>query len=78
MAIKFPKQQGMRLMPIVPKTTVPNVNLIQFKTKELLMYHCGCHGNLVSIATRYVADPYLPKEPPYQIWTQYNIRQRSY
>ena len=34
------------------------------------MYHCGCHGNLVTIATRYAADiAYLPKEPPYQIWT---------
>ena len=28
------------------------------------MYHCGCHGNLVTIATRYAADAYLPKEPP--------------
>ena len=38
----------------------------------------GWHGNLVAIAMRYVADTYLPKEPPYQIWTQYRIRQRSY
>ena len=36
------------------------------------MYHCGCHGNLVTIAMRYVADVYHPTEPPYQIWTQYN------
>ena len=35
-------------------------------------------GNLVTIAVRYVADAYHPKEPPYQIWTQYNIRQMSY
>ena len=39
------------------------------------MYHCGCHGNLVTVAMRYVADAYRPKEPPYQIWTQYDIRQ---
>ena len=51
---------------------------IQLKTKELGTYYCGCHGNLVTIATRYVADAYCPKEPPYQIWTQYDLRQRSY
>ena len=60
---------------------------IQLKTKELLTYCCGCHGNLVTIATRYVADAiatryvadaYCPKEPPYQIWTQYDLRQMSY
>ena len=36
----------------------------------------GC-GNLATIAMRYVADAHCPKEPPYQIWTQYNLRQRS-
>ena len=51
---------------------------IQLKKKELLTYHCGCHGNLVTIATRYVDDVYCPIEPPYQIWTQYGLRQRSY
>ena len=51
---------------------------IGLTTKELLTYYCGCHGNLVTIATRYVADAYCPKEPPYQIWTQSNLRQRSY
>ena len=38
---------------------------IRLKTKELLTYYCGCHGNLVTIATRYAADAYCPKEPPY-------------
>ena len=47
------------------------------KTKESLIYYCGCYGNLVTIATRYVADAYCPKETPYQIWTQYDLRQRS-
>ena len=51
---------------------------IKLKTKELLTYHCGCHGNLVAIVTRYVADAYRLTEPPYQIWTQYDLRQRSY
>ena len=48
---------------------MPNIDSIQLKTKELLTYYCGCHGNLVNIATRYVADAYCPNEPPYQIWT---------
>ena len=34
---------------------------MRLKTKELLAYHCGCHDNLVTIATRYVADAYSPQ-----------------
>ena len=33
------------------------MNSIRGKTKELLKYHCGCHGNLVTIALRQVAEP---------------------
>ena len=29
---------------------------------ELLTYHCGFHGSLVTIETRYVADAYCPNE----------------
>ena len=47
-------------------------------TNELLMSHSGCHYNQVSTAMRYEVDAYCPKEPPYQIWTQYDLRQRSY
>ena len=57
---------------------IPNVDSIQLKTKKLLTYHYGCHGNLVTIATRYEADTYCPNESPYQMWTQYGLRQRSY
>ena len=57
---------------------MPNMDSIQLKTKELFTYHCGRHGNLVTIAKRYVADAYRLKEPPYQSWTQYDPRQRSY
>ena len=39
------------------------MNSIQLKTKELGTYYCGCHGNLATIAMRYVADAYCPKEP---------------
>ena len=42
---------------------------IQLKTKELLTSHSGCHGNLVTIATRYVSNVYCPKEALYQMWT---------
>ena len=35
--------------------------------KALLAYHCGCHGNLVTVATRYVVDAHCLKEPPYSI-----------
>ena len=60
-------------MPIFPKNLyIPNMDSIQPKTEELLTYHCGCHGNFVTIATTYMADAYRLIEPPYQIWTQYD------
>ena len=34
--------------------------------------------NQATKAMRYVAGAYSPKESPYQIWTQYDLRQRSY
>ena len=40
---------------------------IGLKTNELLTYHCGCHDNLVTIATRSVADAYCPKQAVCQI-----------
>ena len=48
---------------------MPNMNSIPPKTKELVTFYCGCNGNLVTIATRFVADACCPKEPPYQIRT---------
>ena len=57
---------------------MPNMNSIGFKTNELLMFHSGCHGNQVSIVTRYVADVYCPNEPHTKIGTQYGLRQKSY
>ena len=54
-------------MPIVPKNPHTKYGHSMTEDKELLMHHCGCYGNLVSIAMRYVADAYRPKEPPYQI-----------
>ena len=46
------------------------MDTIQPKTKELLTYYCSCQGNLVTIATRYVADAFCPKEPLYQLKTK--------
>ena len=40
-----------------------NMSSIQFKTKELLMFHSGYHEDLVSIATRYVTDAYCLRKP---------------
>ena len=39
-----------------------NMMPIGLKTKELLRHHCSYHGNLVTMATRYVANVYCPKE----------------
>ena len=47
--------------------SIPNMNSLQSKTNELLMFHSGCHGNQVSIVMRYEADAYCPKETPYEI-----------
>ena len=46
---------------------MPNVDSTWLKTKELLTYHYCCHNNLVTIATRYVADAYHAKKGSYQI-----------
>ena len=57
---------------VVESQKKPSLNRV--KTKELVTCYCGCHGNVVAIAIRYIADAYCPKEPPCQIWTQYNLR----
>ena len=49
---------------------MPNVDLTLLKRKELLTYHYSCHNNLVTIATRYVADAYHPKKGAYKIRPQ--------
>ena len=42
-------------------------NSIRLLTKELLTYHCGCHGNLVTLAMQYALGAYHSKEAPCQI-----------
>ena len=53
------------------------MNSIQPKTKELAIHHCGCHGNLLIIAMRYMADAYCPKEPPYQILDSIRLKTKE-
>ena len=48
---------------------MPNVDSIWLETNKLLTYHYGCHSNLVTIATRYVADAYHPKK----VYTKYEL-----
>ena len=52
-------------MPIVLRKLYTRYNLIQLKTKELLTHHCGCQGNIVTKAMRYVTTVYCPKEDLY-------------
>ena len=54
------------------------MNSIRYKTKELLRFHVGCHGNEVTIAMRHVADAYHFKKPPYKMCALYDLRERSY
>ena len=42
------------------------------------MFYFGCQGNQGYIATRYETDANCPNELLYQMWTQYNLSQRSY
>ena len=35
---------------------------VELRTKEFMRYHRSYHGNLVTIATRCVANAYCPKE----------------
>ena len=44
-----------------------HMSLILLKTKELLRYHCGYHGNIITIATGYLGDAYFPSEALCQI-----------
>ena len=53
-------------MPSFQKISIASTNSIKLK-KEVLRFHCGCYGNKVTIAMRYVADAYCLKESPHQI-----------
>ena len=44
------------------ESVMPNMDSVHLKTKELLMYHCSFHGNLVAVALKYAVDDYCPKK----------------
>ena len=46
---------------------MPNINLIHLKTKELLRYYCSFHGNLVTVAMKYVSKELNAKYEVYMI-----------
>ena len=57
-------------MPIIPRKLHTKHELNSTQDKGVIDYHCDCHGNLVTIAMRYVADANHPKKSSYQIWPQ--------
>ena len=57
------------------------MNSVQLKTDQLPIFHSDWHGMRYTsdtIATKYVADTCHPKEQPYQIGTQFSLKQSSY
>ena len=53
-------------MPIILKMLYTKYDLNRTQDKSYL-HDTGCHGNLVTIAMRYVADAYHTKTASYQI-----------
>ena len=49
---------------------MPNMDSIQLKTNELLIFQSGCHGNQVHITTWYKVDAYYPKN----IYAKYRLK----
>ena len=49
---------------------MPNINVIHLKTKELLRYYCSFHGNLVTVAMKYVSRKRNAKYELYMILTK--------
>ena len=45
-------------------------DLNRTQDKRVIYITLWCHGNLVTIAMRYVADAYYPKQAPCQIGPQ--------
>ena len=79
MTTEFSKQSGMWLMPTTSRNLHIKYELNTTWDKQVidvsiwLLWQPSSH-----IAMQYEADAYCPNELPYQIWTQYNLRQMSY
>ena len=61
MATKLPQQQCVWLATIVLNNLHTKYELHTVKDKRLLRYPCGCHGNLATIATTYLAGSFCLK-----------------
>ena len=46
---------------------MPNINLIHLKTNKLLRHYCSFHGNLVTVAMKYVLKELNAKYDVYMI-----------
>ena len=51
-----------RYMADVQGTPIQHMNSIRLNTKQLLKFYSGCHGNWVTVATRYVLMPFIPRK----------------
>ena len=49
-------------MSSIQRKLSTNKNSVSLKTKELIIYDYGCHGNIVTISTEYVIDAYYTKK----------------
>ena len=61
MATKLIQQQSMCWCLLSQRTSIPNMNSVRLKTKDLLTFHSGCHGSWVTIEARYVLMLIVPK-----------------
>ena len=48
-------------MSSIKRKLSTNKNSVSLKAKEFIIYHCGCHGNIVTISKDYVVDAYYTK-----------------
>ena len=56
-------------MPVIPRKLHTKYEVNRTQEKELFRYY-GCHGNLVTVAMRYMVNAYHTKKASYQISPQ--------
>ena len=60
--LKYNSNLNMWLMSSIQRKLSTSKNSISLKTKELIIYHCGCHVNIVIISTEYVVGACYTKK----------------
>ena len=69
----------MWLMPIIQRKVHTKYDLNETQDKRVIYKKTVVAMIIqVTIATRYVANVYCPKEALCQMWTQYGLKQTSY